>query len=112
MQKKEIQKNYKNKINKLHEYDKAYYEKDNPIVSDSDYDYIKKEIFNLEEKYKYLKNKGSPSKKVGFQPSNKFKKIKHLKPMLSLSNAFNKEDMKVFISKVSNFLNMKDLNTV
>jgi len=110
MKKKEIQKNYKKKINKLREYDEEYYEKDNPTISDSDYDLIKKEIFSLEKKYKYLKNKSSPSQKVGYQPSNKFKKIEHLKPMLSLSNAFNKEDMKVFISKISNFLNKRDLN--
>ena len=52
----------------------------------------------------------SPSNKVGYEPSNKFQKIKHLKPMLSLSNAFEKEDMKDFLSKISNFLNKKDLN--
>ncbi len=110
MQKKEIKKNYKKKIEELNKYNKAYYEKDNPIISDADYDLIKSEILILEKTYKYLKNKNSPSQKIGYQPSSKFKKIKHLKPMLSLANAFNKEDMKVFISKVSNFLNMKDLN--
>ena len=110
MKKKEIQKNYKKKINKLNEYNEEYYGKDNPTISDSDYDLIKKEIFTLEKKYKYLKNKSSPSQKVGYQPSNKFKKIEHLKPMLSLSNAFDKEDMKVFTSKISNFLNKRDLN--
>ena len=47
---------------------------------------------------------------VGSSPSNKFKKIKHLKPMLSLSNAFDKNDMKDFLSKISNFLNIKEKN--
>ena len=64
----------------------------------------------LVKKYNYLKNKDSPTLKVGYEPSNKFKKIRHLKSMLSLSNAFNKEDMKDFLSKISNFLNSKDLN--
>ena len=110
MQRKEIEKNYIQKLNKLKKYNKAYFGDDKPIVSDRDYDQIKEEILSLEKKYNYLKNKSSPSKKVGYEPSNKFKKIKHLKPMLSLSNAFEKEDMKVFLSKISNFLNSKDLN--
>ena len=110
MQRKAIEEIYIKKINELKKYDKAYFEKDNPIVADKVYDEIKKEILILEKKSKYLKSKFSPSQKVGYQPSNKFKKIKHLKPMLSLSNAFQEEDMKDFLSKISNFLNIKDLN--
>ena len=110
MEKKEIEKLYLKKINKLKKFDKEYYENDKPIVSDESYDIAKKEIFNLEKSYSYLKNKNSPSQKVGIKPSNKFEKIKHLKPMLSLSNAFEKNDMKDFLSKISNFLNSKDLN--
>ncbi len=110
MEKKEIEKLYLKKINDLKKFDKAYFKHDKPIISDKDYDSIKKEILLLEEKYSYLKNKSSPSQKVGYEPSNKFKKIKHLKPMLSLSNAFEKENMKDFLSKVGNFLNFKDSN--
>ena len=88
MQKKEIEKIYIEKINQLKRYNKAYFEQDNPVVSDSDYDKFKKKILDLEKKYKYLKNKKSPSQIIGYEPSNKFKKIKHLKSMLSLSNAF------------------------
>ena len=110
MKRKEVEKKYIKKINELKEHNKAYFDNDNPIISDSDYDKIKKEILDLEKEYKYLYNKNSPSKKVGYESSNKFKKIKHLKPMLSLSNAFEKEDMKDFLSKISNFLNTKDLN--
>jgi DNA ligase (NAD+) len=110
MQKKEIKKIYIEKISKLKKNNEAYFKFDKPIVSDSDYDILKKEIINFEKKYSFLKNKNSPSKKIGFEPSNKFKKIKHLKPMLSLSNAFAKEDMKDFLSKISNYLNRTDLN--
>jgi DNA ligase (NAD+) len=110
MEKKEIEKLYLKKINDLKKFDKAYFKHDNPIISDKGYDILKKEILKLEEKYLYLKNKNSPSQKVGYKPSNKFKKIKHLKPMLSLSNAFEKENMKDFLSKVGNFLNFKDSN--
>ena len=103
MQRKEVEKQYLKKINNLKKYNKAYFEDDNPIVSDKDYDDIKEEILKLEKKYQYLKNKNSPSKKIGYKPSNKFKKIKHLKSMLSLSNAFEKKDMKDFLSKIGNF---------
>ena len=110
MQKKEIEKAYIEKINQLRKYNKAYFEHDKPVVSDEVYDNLKNKILNFEKKYTFLKNKNSPSQKVGFEPSTKFKKIKHLKPMLSLSNAFEKNDMKDFLSKISNFLNEKNLN--
>ena len=110
MKRKEIKKNYIKKINELKKYNKSYFEYDKPLVSDKDYDYLKKEVLEIEIKYKYLKDQNSPTDTVGYAASNKFKKVKHLKPMLSLSNAFKKEDMKDFLSKVSNFLNKKDLN--
>ena len=110
MRRKEIEKAYIEKVSNLKKYNKAYFQYDNPIVSDIDYDKFKKKILDLEKKYTYLKKKNSPSQEVGYEPSNKFKKIKHLKPMLSLSNAFKKDDMKDFLSKISNFLNSKKLN--
>jgi len=108
MQRKEIEKVYIKKINELEKHNKAYFSEDNPIVSDKDYDEIKKEIIDLEKKYKYLKNKNSPSKKIGYKPSEKFKKIEHDVPMLSLANAFSKENIEDFIKKIKNFLNFKD----
>ena len=110
MGKKEIEKLYKEKINQLKKYDEAYFENDNPIVSDADYDKLKKKILDFENEYVYLTNKDSPSQKVGYKSSDKFKKIKHLKPMLSLSNAFEINDMKDFLSKVRNFLNSKNID--
>jgi DNA ligase (NAD+) len=110
MQKKEIEKNYYKKIDELKKYDEAYFEYDSPLISDKIYDKIKQEILEFELKYKYLKSKYSPSSKVGYKASNKFKKIKHLKPMLSLSNSFEKKDMKDFLSKISNFLNKKNID--
>ncbi len=108
MQKKEIEKAYIKKISELKKHDEAYFEQDSPTISDKDYDIIKQEILNLEKKYSYLKNKNSPSQKVGYKPSSKFKKIKHDIPMLSLANAFSKENIEDFLKKIKNFLNIKD----
>jgi len=108
MERKKIEKVYIKKINQLKKFDKAYFDDDNPIVSDSDYDQIKEEILNLEKKYSYLKNKKSPSQKVGYEPSGRFKKIEHEIPMLSLANAFTKENIEEFLKKVKNFLNIKN----
>ncbi len=110
MKRKEIEKIYIKKINRLRKNNEAYFKHDNPIISDREYDSLKIEILNLKKKHNYLKNKNSPDQKIGYEPSTKFKKIKHLKPMLSLSNAFEKKDMKDFLSKISNFLNKKDFN--
>ena len=109
-EKNEVIKIYKQKIKLLNQYDNYYHSKDSPIVTDKEYDTLKNEVLVLETNYHYLKKFGSILDKVGYAPSNKFEKIKHLKPMLSLSNAFNIENMKDFLSKVKNFLNNQELN--
>ena len=75
MQRKEIEKVYIKKINELKKHDKAYIKHDSPLISDKDYDDIKKETLDFEKKYKYLKNKNSSSKKIGYKPSDKFEKV-------------------------------------
>jgi len=112
MERKEIEKVYFKKINELKKFDKAYFDDDSPIISDRDYDNIKQEILNLEKKYSYLKNKNSPSQKVGYEPSGRFKKIQHDIPMLSLANAFSKENIEDFLKKIKNFLNMKESENI
>ena len=74
MQRKEIEKVYIEKIKKLTKQNKAYFKHDKPIISDRDYDILKNEILNLEKKYKYLKNKDSPSKKIGYNLRKNLKK--------------------------------------
>ncbi len=101
---------YKKKISLLKKHNKLYFNSDSPIISDAEYDSLKNEILNLEKSNSFLKKLNLNKKVVGSPPSNKFKKIKHLKPMLSLSNAFDKNDMKDFISKITNFLNFKEDN--
>ena len=99
---------FKKKIANLRKHNKLYFVKDKPEISDSEYDNLKNEIIELEKKYPFVKKDGSVDLIVGAPPSNKFKKIKHLIPMLSLSNAFNQGDIEDFLKKINNFLNFGD----
>ena len=107
MTKKDVIKNYNQKIKEYLKHNKLYFEDSNPILSDSDYDLLKIDILNLEKKYNFLNNKNSPSKNVGFYPSKKFEKFKHKVQMLSLSNAFDTDDLINFEKKILNYLNKK-----
>ncbi|MDC1130384.1 NAD-dependent DNA ligase LigA [Pelagibacteraceae bacterium] len=99
---------YQLKIKDLKKHNDHYYNNDSPIINDFEYDKIKKELLELEDKFPFLKKNESVSNIIGAKPLNKFNKIKHLKPMLSLSNAFKKDDMLDFQKKILNFLNLKD----
>tara|TARA_B100001123_G_scaffold299055_1_gene333578 strand:- start:115 stop:2127 length:2013 start_codon:yes stop_codon:yes gene_type:complete len=105
MNEKKIKQNYLNKIKELQKHNRLYYNDSSPILSDKKYDELKKEIINIEKKYKYLRNNLSPSITVGFKPSKNFIKSKHRVQMLSLSNAFNEEDLINFEKKIINYLN-------
>ena len=102
--------NYLKKVKFIEKYNESYYAKDSPIVSDQNYDELKKETLELEKKHSFLKKYGSIKNKIGFKPSSKFNKIKHSKPMLSLANAFNNEDIKDFEKKINNYLNNININ--
>ena len=106
--KKVIINGYKKKVAEIKKHNKFYFEQDNPKISDAKYDALKKEIIDLEKKFSFLKDDFSISTLVGSKPSNKFKKINHLKPMLSLSNVFDRKEMEDYLKKIYNFLNYKD----
>ena len=107
MKRQDIQKKYNKQKQLLLKYNHHYFNLDSPIVSDAKYDEIKKEIVKMESDFSYLKKKQSVQDQVGAPVTKKFKKIKHSKPMLSLSNTFDSKGMDDFISKISNFLNIK-----
>ena len=104
----EIKLLYNKKIKSLKKHNKLYFTNDSPEISDADYDNLKFELIELEKKYPFLKKIESVNEIIGARPSNKFKKVKHLQPMLSLSNAFNKSDMEDFLKKIKNFLNYEE----
>ncbi|MDC3076955.1 NAD-dependent DNA ligase LigA [Candidatus Pelagibacter sp.] len=107
MNKDQIKKKYNLKVKELIKHNRLYYDKSKPIITDAKYDDLKKEIIDLEIKYEYLKNINSPKLKVGFEPSKLFQKFKHKMPMLSLSNAFDENDLLNFEKKIFNYLNKK-----
>ena len=107
-----IKKDYLKKIQKLQHHNKAYYEKNDPIATDQEYDLLKIQIINLENKYVFLKDNLSPSNSVGFKPSKNFKKVEHKIPMLSLGNAFNEEDLNNFEKKILNFLSLDSSSNI
>ena len=100
-----INQKYSKKIKLFQKYNKHYYDLNDPLVNDQEFDKLKQEIIDLEKKYKNLKSINSPSNSVGFKPSKVFKKIKHSVPMLSLGNAFDENDLINFEKKILNFLN-------
>ena len=101
-------KEFKKKIKELLKHNNLYFNKDKPIISDAEYDDLKKNLLTLEASNKFLKKLNLLNSIVGATPTNKFKKFNHLKPMLSLSNAFDKNDMIDFIKKINNFLNVQN----
>ena len=112
MHDKNIKIKYLKKIELIKKYNKHYFDKNSSIISDQEFDLLKKEIIELENKYNFLLDKNSPTKTVGFKPSKNFEKVKHKVPMLSLGNAFNEEDLKNFEKKIINFLSLKDVNSI
>ena len=112
MDKKTIKSKYNEKIKFITKLNKNYYNNNNPLVLDAEYDDLKKEILLLEQNYKFLKSKNSPSIIIGHKPSKNFEKSLHRVPMLSLGNAFSKEDLENFEKKIKNFLSLKEKNKI
>ena len=107
MKENDIKKYYNKKIGELRKHNKLYFDQSSPKISDKEYDEIKREILNLEKKYSYLTSNISPSNSLGFAPSKNFIKSSHRVKMLSLSNAFDLEDLENFEKKIFNYLNKK-----
>ena len=93
-------------IKEIEKHDLLYHQKDQPEISDAQYDALRKELEELEKKYPELKTDQSPSAKVGAAPAKGFKKVRHKAPMLSLSNVFTEEEFFEFRERVLNFLNL------
>ncbi|TDI62090.1 MAG: NAD-dependent DNA ligase LigA, partial [Alphaproteobacteria bacterium] len=91
-------------VDEITKHDDAYHAKDAPLVSDSNYDALRKRLLVLEEHFPDLATLDSPSQRVGAQVRSGFGKIVHARPMLSLANAFGREDMDDFMDRIRRFL--------
>ena len=79
-----------------------YYNLDNPSITDQEYDKYLRELINLEEKYPDYADPNSPTKRVGGEAIDKFNKVSHAIPMISLSNVFNEEEIRDFDKRIRN----------
>ena len=79
-----------------------YYNLDNPSITDQEYDKYLRELINLEEKYPDLVDPNSPTKRVGGEAIDKFQKVRHSIPMISLANVFNEEEIRDFDKRIRN----------
>jgi DNA ligase (NAD+) len=88
------------------EHDKLYYQEDAPLISDADYDAMRLRLETIEARFPELRSAESPTVKVGAAALEKFGKVRHRVPMLSLSNAFAVEEVEEFIARVKRFLKL------
>ena len=112
----DIQEKYTKLRNEIEYHNNLYYNEDKPLISDMEYDALMRELKQLEQEYpELLKNKengeSSPTEKVGGTASEKFSKIRHRVPMLSLSNTYNISEIEDFDKRIKKIIlseNVKD----
>ncbi|MBP6818985.1 MAG: NAD-dependent DNA ligase LigA [Ferrovibrio sp.] len=89
-------------------HDKAYHEQDEPTVSDADYDALRLRLKEIEERFPEFRTLGGAAMRVGAAPAAGFSKVRHVKPMLSLDNAFSEGDVEEFLGRIRRFLNLPE----
>lgn len=85
-------------------HDDLYYEKNQPTISDKEYDDLFSRLKKLEKAFPELITKDSPTQKVSEKTTSKFNQVKHLYPMLSLDNSYSKEDVTAWIERIEKIL--------
>ncbi|WP_454918938.1 NAD-dependent DNA ligase LigA [Xanthobacter sediminis] len=93
-------------------HDAAYYQEDAPLVSDADYDALRRRYEEIEQHFPALAGEDSLTRKVGAAPVEKFGKVTHQVPMLSLANAFSDEEVEEFVGRVRRFLALGEQDEV
>lgn len=92
----------------IRHHDKLYYDASAPELDDAGYDALRLRNTALEERFPDLKRADSPSDRVGSPVSDGFAKVRHARPMLSLGNAFDEEDVRDFLARVRRFLGLAE----
>ena len=93
----------------IQEHDHAYYLLDDTLISDHEYDSLFKELKKIESENPHLITLDSPTQRVGGRPLDEFKQIAHKKPMLSLGNAFGNDELNAFYKRVTETLDITDI---
>lgn len=88
----------------IQEADRLYHQEDAPEISDAEYDRLRRRLEEIETRFPDLAGTGAASTTVGAKPSEKFAKVRHAVPMLSLGNAFDAEEVAEFVARVRRFL--------
>ena len=95
-------------IQEIEKHNVNYYIKNNPVISDYEYDLLIRDLEKLELKFPDLVSPNSPTQRVGGQVQNSFNSITHSLPMLSLSNAMSKDEIIQFDKQIKKGLNTDD----
>ena len=93
---------------KINDHNYRYYVLNDPLISDSEYDQLFRELENLEQKSPELVTQDSPTQRVGTTPLKSFGTIQHSIPMLSLENAMDEDELRSFYERLQKGLNNKD----
>ena len=106
-----IQEKYKKLRNEIEYHNNLYYNEDNPIISDMEYDALMRELKQLEQEYPELleNSENSPTKKIGGTASEKFSKVRHRTLMLSLSNTYNISEIEDFDKRVKKIISAENI---
>lgn len=89
-----------------------YYVEDDPVIGDEEYDRMFRELRELEREHPELASPDSPTQRVGAEPQERFQKVEHLRPMLSLANAFDEEELHAFDRRIRNLLDVVEVDFV
>ena len=89
-----------------------YYNNDAPVISDGQYDALMQELRDLEASYPECRAANSPTQMVGGSPSDRFPQVEHPIPMLSLANAFSREDLEAWHRRVTDLLDGQSFRMV
>jgi DNA ligase (NAD+) len=93
----------------LEEHNHRYYVLDDPTIGDDEYDALLNELREIEAAHPELRTPDSPTQRVGAPPSERFAKVQHAEPMLSLGNARNEEELRAWETRIANYLKRLDI---